>query len=165
MMLIFDTTDLSFKISILDRSFPWTHLAFITKNSSVFDISTVGNNFKQNGFLMKLPEDVGYHGYSDNQGILYFFGQSMRKPVIKYHKKLNDLGNCAFQIQDLTLDNDGFDILSRQISKNERANVFTISIREQDKFINSITFGKFFWMFALTSVRKLNYCNAGKFPF
>ena len=112
---------------------------------------------------MKLPEDMGYHGYSDHQGVLYFFGYSMRKAVIKYHKKINDVGYIAIETPELLQKKEK---ILGSYSKKQRGNVvLTLNRSQQDMFAHSITFGQSFWIFGLFTIRQAVFQEMGKFLF
>ena len=79
------------------RSFPMLHLAMISKNGTVWDVSLNEKVSPSNIFLFKLPKSCpcGYRGYSDDKGILNFIeghinqGYRNRYNIIDHrHKKI-----------------------------------------------------------------------------
>ena len=43
--------------------------------------------------LLKLPKSQGYHGYSDQKGVLYFIQSDMEKPMTQFHEKMSKDGH------------------------------------------------------------------------
>ena len=75
-----------------DREFPMEHLAIISKNGTVWDISLNEKASPSKKYLFKLPKSCSYHGYSDDKGVLYFIDGYLTK-VIKFHESYNKHGH------------------------------------------------------------------------
>ena len=43
--------------------------------------------------LFKLPKSQGYHGYSDEKGVLYFIQSDVDKPITQFHEKMSKDGH------------------------------------------------------------------------
>ena len=106
---------------------------------------------------------MGYHGYADHQGVLYFLGYSMRKPVIKYHKKLNDVGYITIETPELLAKKEK--LLGLFSKKKRTIVVSTFNQFQKDIFAQSITFGQMFWIFGLFGIRPTVFQQPGKFLF
>jgi len=68
------------------------HLAMISKNGTIWDTSLNERMSPSKKYLLKLPNSCGYHGYSDDKGILYFIDGRLRK-VTQYHSSINKNGH------------------------------------------------------------------------
>ena len=69
------------------------HLAMVSTNGTIWDISLTENRSPSKRYLFKLPQSCTYHGYSDAQGILYFIDGNLRKKITKYHSSFNKKGH------------------------------------------------------------------------
>ena len=76
-----------------DRGFPLMHLAMVSTNGTIWDISLTENSSPSKRYLFKLPQSCTYHGYSDAKGILYFIDGRLRKKLTKYHSSFNKKGH------------------------------------------------------------------------
>ena len=75
-----------------DREFPMMHLAMISMNGTIWDISLNEKISPSKKYLFKLPPSCSYHGYSDDKGILYFIDGYLRN-VIQFHLSFNNYGH------------------------------------------------------------------------
>ena len=48
------------------------HLAMISQNGTIWDVSLNEKLSPSKKYLFKLPNSCWYHGYSDDRGVLYF---------------------------------------------------------------------------------------------
>ena len=62
-------------------------MAIIYDNGSVWDFSLEEEIPRIKDKVLQLPKSGGYYGFSDDQGILYFFHNIDTKPITKFHKK------------------------------------------------------------------------------
>ena len=69
------------------------HLAMVSTNGTVWDVSLTENSSPSKHYLFKLPQSCTYHGYSDAQGILYFIDGRLRKKLIQYHSSFSKKGH------------------------------------------------------------------------
>ena len=68
------------------------HLAMISKNGTVWDLSLNEKNSPSKKNLFKLPKSCSYHGYSDDKGILNFITGQLEEHKVEfksYHKNRN----------------------------------------------------------------------------
>ena len=77
----------------VDRGYPNTHLALISTNGTVWDISLNEKISPSKKFLFKLATSCKYHGYSDDKGVLYFMDGDFKKQVTKYHPSTGKMGH------------------------------------------------------------------------
>ena len=127
-----------------ERDFPMPHLAFILENGTVIDFSLYPDKSPSVGKLIKLPKSSMYHGYSDDQGVLYFIDGELRKPVTKIHKQLNQ---------------NGYQTLPYFLSlPNPCDNDFVLC---DQKFDHGISIGSHFWLF-FQSYASVSFSNTGK---
>ena len=77
------------------RSFPILHLAIISKNGTVWDVSLNEKVSPSKMFLFNLPKSCscGYHGYSDDKGILNFIEGHLNRKFVQYHPSFNGKGH------------------------------------------------------------------------
>ena len=70
------------------------HLAMISKNGTVWDVSLNEKMSPSKIFPFKLPESCpcGYQGYSDEKGILNFIGGDLDRNFVQYHSSFNGNG-------------------------------------------------------------------------
>ena len=66
------------------------HLAMVSKNGTIWDISLNENRSPSKHYLLKLPKSCTYHGYSDAKGVLYFIDGYLRKRLTKYHSSFKN---------------------------------------------------------------------------
>ena len=71
------------------------HLAMISKNGTVWDVSLNEKVSPSNIFLFKLPKSCpcGYRGYSDDKGILNFIEGHLNRKFVQYHSSFNGNGH------------------------------------------------------------------------
>ena len=69
------------------------HLAMVSKNGTIWDISLNENRSPSKHYLLQLPKSCTYHGYSDAKGVLYFIDGHLRKKLTKYHSSFNKKGH------------------------------------------------------------------------
>ena len=76
------------------RNFPMLHLAMILRNGTVWDVSLSEKISASKTFLFKLPTSYscGYHGYSDDKGILNFIEGHLNRKFVQYHSLFNEKG-------------------------------------------------------------------------
>ena len=76
------------------RSFPMLHLAIISRNGTVWDLSFNEKVSLSKMFLFKLPKSCscGYRGYSDDKGILNFIEGHLNRKFVQYHSSFNGNG-------------------------------------------------------------------------
>ena len=106
------------------------HLALVFEDGSVYDFSLEEQVSPSKGQIIKLPKKRQYHGYSDENGTLYFIDSELKSPVIKYHKSINEQGhrtipNTADHLEKLGL------VGPKPIT-----------------FTSSISIGDYFWLLA-----------------
>ncbi len=71
-------------INVFERPFPLRHFAAIFDDGSVYALSL--SDRKAPEFLLKLPKwNTQVHGFSDENGMLYFMEASLSKPIRQYH--------------------------------------------------------------------------------
>ena len=77
------------------RSFPMLHLALISKNGTVWDVSLNEKVSPSKMFLFNLPKSCscGYQGYSDEKGILNFIEGYLKRKFVQYHSSFNGNGH------------------------------------------------------------------------
>jgi hypothetical protein len=70
------------------------HLAMISKNGTVWDLSLNEKMSPSKTFLFKLQESFscGYQGYSDDKGILNFIEGRLDRKFIQYHSSFHGNG-------------------------------------------------------------------------
>ena len=71
------------------------HLAMISKNGTVWDVSLNEKLSPSKMCLFKLPTSCscGYQGYSDDKGILNFIEGHLNKKLVQYHSSFNGNGH------------------------------------------------------------------------
>ena len=71
------------------------HLAMISKNGTVWDVSLNEKVSPSKMFLFKLPTSCscGYQGYSDDRGILNFIEGHLNRKFVQYHSSINRNGH------------------------------------------------------------------------
>ena len=126
------------------------HLAMVSKNGTVWDISLTENSSPSKRYLFKLPQSCTYHGYSDGQGILYFIDGQLRKKLIQYHSSFSKKGHKT--------------VVKKIIINNERLYCYSynwqsISLDYWDTpyhdicsqcYTQSLQFGDYFWLYGST---------------
>ena len=68
------------------------HLAMISKNGTVWDVSLNERTSPSKKYMFKLPKSCSYHGYSDDKGILNFIAGHLEAKKVdfkSYHKNRN----------------------------------------------------------------------------
>ena len=68
-------------------------MAFVYDDGTVWQFSMNGIVPYANKIVFKLSKSNYYHGYSNEQGILYFIHSDIRKSITKYHKKFSNEGH------------------------------------------------------------------------
>ena len=91
--------------NLLGRERPKLNLAFVYDNGTVWQFFMNGIVPYSNKIVLKLPKSNYYHGYSNEQGVLYFIHSDIRKSITKYHKKFSNEGHktvpkSGFQFDD-----------------------------------------------------------------
>ena len=117
-----------------DRDFSMMHLAMISKNGTIWDISLNEKTSPSKKYLFKLPKSCWYHGYSDDKGVLYFIDGYLRK-VIQFHLSLSKLGHK--EVANLK----GYD--SRRLLISNYNSYFADAMCHT----KSLRFGNVFWIF------------------
>ena len=71
------------------------HLAMISRNGTVWDVSLNEKVSPSKIFLFKLPKSFscGYRGYSDDKGILNFIEGHLNRKFVQYHSSFNGNGH------------------------------------------------------------------------
>ena len=71
------------------------HLAMISKNGTVWDVSLNEKVSPSKMFLFNLPKSCscGYQGYSDDKGILNFLEGHLDRKFVQYHSSFNGNGH------------------------------------------------------------------------
>ena len=69
------------------------HLAMVSTNGTVWDISLNENSSPSKLYLLKLPQSCTYHGYSDAKGILNIINGNLKKKLIQYHSSFSKKGH------------------------------------------------------------------------
>ena len=95
------------KIHITVRSFPMLHLALISKNGTVWDVSLNEKTSPSKKYLFKLPKSCSYHGYCDDKGILNFIAGHLDTEKVdfkSYHKNRNQYYILLFLQKPFILD-------------------------------------------------------------
>ena len=80
----------------IDREFPMMHLAIISKNGTIWDISMNERKSPSKKHLFKLPKSCWYHGYSDEKGILYYIAGFASRGELNKHIKGKHEGSKEF---------------------------------------------------------------------
>ena len=70
------------------------HLAMISKNGTVWDVSLNEKISPSKMYLFKLQSSYicGYQGYSDDKGILNFIEGRLDRKFVQYHSSFNGNG-------------------------------------------------------------------------
>ena len=70
------------------------HLAMISSNGTVWDVSLNEKVSPAKKFLCELPKSCscGYRGYSDDKGILNFIGGHLDRKFVQYHSSFSGNG-------------------------------------------------------------------------
>ena len=71
------------------------HLAMISKNGTIWDVSLNEKVSPSKMSLFKLPKSslCGYQGYSDDKGILNFIEGYLSRKFVQYHSSFNGKGH------------------------------------------------------------------------
>ena len=69
------------------------HLAMVSTNGTVWDISLNEKSSPSKLYLLKLPQSCTYNGYSDAKGILNFINGNLKKKLIQYHSSFSKKGH------------------------------------------------------------------------
>ena len=114
------------------------HLAMVSKNGTIWDISLNENRSPSKHYLLKLPKSCTYHGYSDAKGVLYFIDGRLRKKLTKYHSSFNKNGHKnGVKVESKFCSSDDWDICT--------------SI-ELSCYKQSLQFGNLFWLYGNTFI-------------
>ena len=136
------------------------HLAMVSTNGTVWDISLTENSSPSKRYLFKLPKSCTYHGYSDAQGILYFIEGQLGKKLIQYHSSFSKKGHKTV-VKNIIINNDklycfpydwqsmGFDYWDRQYICSQC-------------YTQSLQFGNYFWLYGSTYTAELLGSEAGR---
>ena len=108
------------------------HLAIVSKNGTIWDISLNENRSPSKHYLLQLPKSCTYHGYSDAKGVLYFIDGHLRKKLTKYHSSFGHKKGDKIGIK--------LDI-----------SFFCTSI-ELSCYKQSLQFGNLFWLYGNTNI-------------
>ena len=128
-----------------DRGFPMMHLAMVSKNGTIWDISLNENRSPSKHYLLKLPKSCTYHGYSDAKGVLYFIDGHLRNKLTKYHSSFDKKGHKK---------GDKIDV-SKICSMDATCTLFELSCYKQ-----SLQFGNIFWLYGHTLIHDdPEYCK------
>ena len=123
------------------------HLAMVSTNGTIWDISLTENRSPSKRYLFKLPQSCIYHGYSDAQGILYFIdGQfgNLKKKMIKYHSSFSKKGHKTVAKHIIIKDDRG-----EYCSSNSWIQFDNLYICSQC-YTQSLQFGNYFWLYGST---------------
>ena len=113
------------------------HLAMVSKNGTIWDISLNENRSPSKHYLLKLPKSCTYHGYSDAQGVLYFIDGHLRKKLTKYHSSFEKEGHKK----------------GDKIDVSKLCSMFTICTSiELSCYKQSLQFGNLFWLYGNTFI-------------
>ena len=107
------------------------HLAMISKNGTVWDVSLNEKVSPSKMFLFELPTSClcGYRGYSDDKGILNFIDGQLNRKFVQYHSSFNGNGHKT-----------GIKLHLRRVGSRRNA-----------CYTQSLQFGNSFWLFGATS--------------
>ena len=120
-----------------DRGFPMMHLAMVSKNGTIWDISLNENRSPSKHYLLKLPKSCTYHGYSDAKGVLYFIDGHLRKKLTKYHSSFDKEGHKK----------------GDKIDVSKLCSMFTICTSiELSCYKQSLQFGNLLWLYGNTFI-------------
>ena len=72
---------------------PSLNLALIFDEGHVWHFTMNGTVPCAKEMLFKLPKSQEYHGYSDENGVLYFIQSDTNKPITQFHKKMSKDGH------------------------------------------------------------------------
>ena len=117
------------------------HLAMVSTNGTVWDISLNENSSPSKLYLFKLPQSCTYHGYSDAKGILYFIDGNLKKKMIQYHSSFSKMGHKT--------------VVKNIIIKDDKGE-YCSSYNWQSQYIcsycytHSLQFGNYFWLYGST---------------
>lgn len=120
------------------------HLAMVSTNGTVWDISLTENSSPSKRYLLKLPQSCTYHGYSDARGILYFIDGQLRKKLIQYHSSFSKKGHKTV-IKNIIINDDKLWCSS----SNWQSMSFDIRHCSQC-YTQSLQFGNYFWLYGST---------------
>ena len=90
------------------------HLAMVSTNGTVWDVSLTENSSPSKRYLFKLPQSCTYHGYSDAHGILYFIDGQSRKKLIQYHSSFSKKGHKTV-VKNIVINNDKLNCFSNDL--------------------------------------------------
>ena len=125
------------------------HIALISENGTVWDISLDENKSPSEGYLFKLQDNsCTYHGYSDAKGVLYIIDGFLVAKVVKYHSSFNENGHKKGSKLD--------------INKLPCYGTTCINGYEDMCFTQSLLFGNFFWFFGATYFQEI-WMNGGRY--
>ena len=118
------------------------HLAMISKNGTVWDVSLNEKLSPSKMCLFKLPTSCscGYQGYSDDKGILNFIEGQLNRKFIQYHSSFNGNGHKT-----------GIKLHLKQVGS-----------RRDACYTQSLQFGNTLWLFGASSFG-YTYSSDGKF--
>ena len=114
------------------------HLAMVSKNGTIWDISLNENRSPSKHYLLKLPKSCTYHGYSDAKGVLYFIDGHLRKKLTKYHSSFDKKGHEKGDKID--------------VSKLCWMSLTTCTSIELSCYKQSLQFGNLFWLYGNTFI-------------
>ena len=116
------------------------HLAMMSKNGTIWDISMIENRSPSKHYLFKLPKSCSYHGYSDAKGILYLIDGHLRTTLTKYHSSFNKKGHkYGVKVGIIRGDESKFCSMS---NTNQDCTSTELSCYKQ-----SLQFGNLFWLY------------------
>ena len=112
------------------------HLAIVSKNGTIWDISLNENRSPSKHYLLQLPKSCTYHGYSDAKGVLYFIDGHLRKKLTKYHSSFGKKGHKKGDKIAIKVD------VSELCSMDTTCTSIELSCYKQ-----SLQFGNLFWLY------------------
>ena len=125
---------------LLARGYPTLHLAMVFDDGLVYDFSVADKSLKDLNLLMKLPKSERYFGYSDQNGVIYFFHSDESKDITKFHKSFNNKGHIT-------------------VNKSKRHKDLMVGKQRQGlpfQYSHGVLLGNIFWTFGLCEIRISN---------
>ena len=95
--------------------------------------------------LMKLPKSKEYFGYSDENGVIYFFHSDEKKKITKYHKSFNNKGHIT-------------------VSKSKRPKDLIGKESQGFQYSHGVLLGNRFWTFGRYKGRLFDLYQHGWIP-
>ena len=129
------------------------HLAMVSTNGTVWDISLNENSSPSKLYILKLPQSCFYHGYFDAKGVLNFINGNLKKKLIQYHSSVSKKGHKIVVKSIITKD----DKVEHCSSSYNWQSLDWQSFDDWDTpyicsqcYTQSLQFGNYFWLYGST---------------